>query len=118
MTSPTTADPHPGAGAPLTADGAAVHVDLDLVGMTCAACANRIERKLNKLAGVRASVNYATEKAAVEFTAPLTLDDLIAAVAPPDTPRTYQNRPLYRTLRTRPPPLLRPPELQIRYGTG
>jgi Cu+-exporting ATPase len=81
MTSPTTADPHPGAGAPLTADGAAVHVDLDLVGMTCAACANRIERKLNKLAGVRASVNYATEKAAVEFTAPLTLDDLIAAVS-------------------------------------
>ena len=36
-------------------------VDLALEGMTCAACANRIERKLNKLEGVDASVNYATE---------------------------------------------------------
>src|SRR3954471_2020420 len=35
--------------------------------MTCASCANRIERKLNKLDGVTASVNYATEKAAVDF---------------------------------------------------
>ena len=33
--------------------------------MTCASCANRIERKLNKLAGVHATVNYATEKATV-----------------------------------------------------
>ncbi len=57
------------------------HVDLDLEGMTCAACANRIERKLNKLDGVRASVNYATEKAAVEFTEPVTVDDLIATVS-------------------------------------
>jgi Cu+-exporting ATPase len=36
-------------------------------GMTCASCANRIERKLNKLDGVRATVNYATERAAVQF---------------------------------------------------
>ncbi len=35
--------------------------------MTCASCANRIERKLNKLDGVNASVNYATEKATVEY---------------------------------------------------
>jgi Cu+-exporting ATPase len=42
-------------------------VDLALEGMTCAACANRIERKLNKLDGVDASVNYATEQAAVRF---------------------------------------------------
>jgi Cu+-exporting ATPase len=42
-------------------------VDLALEGMTCAACANRIERKLNKLDGVEASVNYATEQAAVRF---------------------------------------------------
>ncbi|RAV33193.1 heavy metal translocating P-type ATPase [Corynebacterium heidelbergense] len=40
-------------------------VDLTLTGMTCASCANRIERKLNKLDGVSASVNYATEKAHV-----------------------------------------------------
>ena len=39
-------------------------VDLALEGMTCAACATRIERKLNKLDGVEASVNYATEQAA------------------------------------------------------
>src|SRR5262245_38942019 len=42
-------------------------VELPITGMTCASCANRIERKLNKLDGVRASVNYATERAAVEF---------------------------------------------------
>ena len=42
-------------------------VDLALEGMTCAACANRIERKLNKLDGVEASVNYATEQATVRF---------------------------------------------------
>jgi Cu+-exporting ATPase len=41
------------------------HVELPITGMTCASCANRIERKLNKLDGVQASVNYATEKAAV-----------------------------------------------------
>ncbi|TDC90841.1 copper-translocating P-type ATPase [Saccharopolyspora aridisoli] len=47
-------------------------VELAITGMTCASCANRIERKLNKLAGVAASVNYATEKAQV--TAPDGLD--------------------------------------------
>lgn len=40
-------------------------VELDISGMTCASCATRIERKLNKLPGVEASVNYATEKARV-----------------------------------------------------
>jgi Cu+-exporting ATPase len=44
-------------------------VELPITGMTCASCANRIERKLNKLDGVTASVNYATEKARVEFDA-------------------------------------------------
>ena len=43
------------------------HLELPITGMTCASCANRIERRLNKLDGVQASVNYATEKAAVEF---------------------------------------------------
>ncbi|MCW2972911.1 MAG: heavy metal translocating P-type ATPase [Thermoleophilia bacterium] len=42
-------------------------IDLPITGMTCTACANRVERTLNKLDGVRASVNYATERAAVEF---------------------------------------------------
>ncbi|WP_353108057.1 heavy metal translocating P-type ATPase [Gordonia sp. (in: high G+C Gram-positive bacteria)] len=40
-------------------------IELEIGGMTCASCANRIERKLNKLDGVSATVNYATEKAKV-----------------------------------------------------
>jgi Cu+-exporting ATPase len=56
-------------------------VELPITGMTCASCANRIERKLNKLEGVTASVNYATEKARVEFD-PGTVapEQLVAAV--------------------------------------
>ncbi len=42
-------------------------LELPITGMTCASCANRIERKLNKLDGVTATVNYATEKAKVQF---------------------------------------------------
>lgn len=55
-------------------------VELQIGGMTCASCANRIEKKLNKLDGVTASVNYATEKASV--TAPDGFDpqSLIAEV--------------------------------------
>jgi len=57
------------------------HVDLELTGMTCAACANRIEKKLNNLDGVNASVNFATEKASVTFDAGHTsTDQLLAAV--------------------------------------
>jgi Cu+-exporting ATPase len=56
-------------------------VDLALEGMTCAACANRIERKLNKLDGVEASVNYATEHALVRFDPRrVTVPDLVGAV--------------------------------------
>jgi Cu+-exporting ATPase len=52
---------------PVTApvDTSVDRVELDVSGMTCAACANRIERKLNKLDGARATVNYATERAVV-----------------------------------------------------
>ena len=49
--------------------------ELEIGGMTCASCANRIERKLNKLDGVAATVNYATEKASV--TAPAAYDPLL-----------------------------------------
>jgi Cu+-exporting ATPase len=48
--------------------------------MTCASCANRIERKLNKLEGVTASVNYATESARVEFSPRVSVADLLATV--------------------------------------
>ena len=56
-------------------------VDLDVSGMTCAACALRIEKKLNRLEGVHASVNYATERASVAFD-PTRIgpDELIEAV--------------------------------------
>ena len=43
------------------------HVELPIAGMTCASCAGRVERGLNKLDGVTATVNYATEKATVDF---------------------------------------------------
>ncbi|MFC5819655.1 heavy metal translocating P-type ATPase [Nonomuraea harbinensis] len=52
-------------------DGRGGAVELSIGGMTCASCANRIERKLNKLDGVTATVNYATEKAKVTFPADL-----------------------------------------------
>ncbi|WP_214411530.1 heavy metal translocating P-type ATPase [Sphaerisporangium fuscum] len=55
-------------------------VELSIGGMTCASCANRIERKLNKLDGVRASVNYATEKAKVDFPEGLDPQVLVAEV--------------------------------------
>ena len=57
------------------------HLDLELTGMTCAACANRIEKKLNRLEGVTATVNYATEKANVSFAAgAVSAEALIATV--------------------------------------
>ena len=56
-------------------------LSLDVEGMTCASCAARIERKLNKLDGVDATVNYATEQAAVAFDpGAVSVDDLIATV--------------------------------------
>jgi Cu+-exporting ATPase len=56
------------------------HLELPITGMTCASCANRIERKLNKLDGVSASVNYATETATVDFDPAVEPDALVAAV--------------------------------------
>jgi P-type Cu+ transporter len=55
-------------------------VDLQIEGMTCASCAMRIEKKLNKVPGVVATVNYATEKAHVVLPADVTVDDAIAVV--------------------------------------
>ena len=55
-------------------------VELDLAGMTCAACASRIERRLNKIDGVIATVNYATERAAVEIDSELTVEEIVEAV--------------------------------------
>jgi Cu+-exporting ATPase len=55
-------------------------VDLTIGGMTCASCAARIEKKLNRMDGVEATVNYATERASVSYAAGLTVDELIATV--------------------------------------
>ncbi|MBF6188471.1 heavy metal translocating P-type ATPase [Nocardia farcinica] len=55
-------------------------IELEIGSMTCASCANRIEKKLNKLDGVTATVNYATEKARVDFTGDIAPEDLIATV--------------------------------------
>ncbi|WP_168440103.1 cation transporter, partial [Mycolicibacterium chlorophenolicum] len=57
------------------------HVELQIGGMTCASCANRIERKLNNLDGVIAAVNYATEKATVTVPDGYDPAQLIAEVA-------------------------------------
>jgi Cu+-exporting ATPase len=54
--------------------------DLVIGGMTCASCATRIERKLNRIDGVSATVNLATETARVSFPAAVTVADLIAVV--------------------------------------
>jgi Cu+-exporting ATPase len=59
---------------------AASTVDLQVGGMTCASCAARIEKKLNRMPGVSASVNYATGHAHVELSAGTAVDDAIATV--------------------------------------
>ncbi|MGW7581622.1 heavy metal translocating P-type ATPase, partial [Kitasatospora sp. NPDC054769] len=59
---------------------ASAEVELSIGGMTCASCAARIEKKLNRMDGVTASVNYATEKAKVSFEGGVEVADLIATV--------------------------------------
>jgi len=59
----------------------ATRVELSLGGMTCASCAARIEKRLNKLDGVEASVNYALERAAVTITGDVGPADLVEAVS-------------------------------------
>jgi len=57
------------------------HIELPIEGMTCAACATRIEKNLNKLPGVQAAVNFANEKAQIEFDASATQpEDLVHSI--------------------------------------
>ena len=90
----TTTEGSPQATAP--AAGTNV-VELQIEGMTCASCANRIERKLNKLDGVTAEVNYATEKARVELApdvgSQLLLDTVEQAGYSARLPRSPNTRP-------------------------
>ncbi|BBH71559.1 carbonate dehydratase [Actinoplanes sp. OR16] len=83
-------------------------IELAIGGMTCASCASRIEKKLNRMDGVTATVNYATEKATVTVDGQVTTADLIATVektgytATPDRSREESDvsrDPLYDRLR-------------------
>ncbi|MFJ6012923.1 heavy metal translocating P-type ATPase [Streptomyces sp. NPDC092952] len=66
---------------PGTDTGTAAEVELAIGGMTCASCAARIEKKLNRMDGVTATVNYATEKAKVSYRGEdVSVEDLIATV--------------------------------------
>ena len=77
-------------------------VELQIGGMTCASCAARVEKKLNRMPGVEASVNYATEKARVVLPDGVTLHDAIATVErtgytatppPPPSPASTDTKP-------------------------
>ncbi|MFF0185915.1 heavy metal translocating P-type ATPase [Streptomyces sp. NPDC005244] len=63
----------------IAVDGAS-QVELSIGGMTCASCAARVEKKLNRMDGVIATVNYATEKARVSYPQGVRVADLIATV--------------------------------------
>ncbi|WP_406207493.1 heavy metal translocating P-type ATPase [Streptomyces sp. NBC_01017] len=63
-----------------TASDPTTEVELAIGGMTCASCAARVEKKLNRMAGVTATVNYATEKAKVSYGDDVSVQDLIATV--------------------------------------
>ncbi|MFF8832358.1 heavy metal translocating P-type ATPase [Streptomyces sp. NPDC015131] len=69
MSTPTTTTPGPTA-----------EVELAIGGMTCASCAARVEKKLNRMEGVTATVNYATEKAKVSYAPGVEIADLVATV--------------------------------------
>jgi Cu+-exporting ATPase len=70
-----------GTGIPTGSGDAHHQVELTIYGMTCASCAARIEKKLNRLPGVHARVNFATEKARVSYAGAVTLGDLKTTVA-------------------------------------
>ncbi|MGW1546054.1 heavy metal translocating P-type ATPase [Streptomyces sp. NPDC002346] len=80
--------------------------ELTIGGMTCASCAARVEKKLNRMDGVTASVNYATEKARVAFGAGTRLADLIATVEKTG----YTAQPVQRPAPTPPPETSSTPE--------
>ncbi|WP_435809447.1 heavy metal translocating P-type ATPase [Streptomyces iakyrus] len=74
----TGTDPH--RAVPGQASAPAAEVELSIGGMTCASCAARIEKKLNRMDGVTATVNYATEKAKISYPDGIEVADLIATV--------------------------------------
>uniref|UniRef100_A0AAU2V4Q1 Cation-transporting P-type ATPase B n=1 Tax=Streptomyces sp. NBC_00003 TaxID=2903608 RepID=A0AAU2V4Q1_9ACTN len=97
--------------APGVTSGAA-DVELAIGGMTCASCAARIEKKLNRMDGVEATVNYATEKAKVTFREGVSVADLIATVEA--TGYTAQEPAPVRTVRTEADPAAGGPNDELR----
>jgi Cu+-exporting ATPase len=89
---------------PTTDEAPSTSIELTIGGMTCSSCAMRIEKKLNRMDGVTATVNYATEKAKVTFAESVSPADLVATVeatgytaqlpAPPVTESTDETAPL------------------------
>jgi Cu+-exporting ATPase len=63
-----------------TATPSGSHVELQIGGMTCASCAARIEKKLNKIDGVTATVNFATEKARVDYIGDVAPEQFVEAI--------------------------------------
>ncbi|OIJ98625.1 carbonate dehydratase [Streptomyces sp. MUSC 14] len=102
MTSTTSADNTP---AITEAPAEAAETELLIGGMTCASCAARVEKKLNRMDGVSATVNYATEKARISFGEGVAIADLIATVektgytaeepAPPQPEATAEQPPAH-----------------------
>ena len=72
---------HPGATDEIATPPGPAELDLDVSGMTCASCANRVEKRLNRLDGVDATVNFALHRARVAYDPSSTeVDDLVGAV--------------------------------------
>ncbi|MFI9584454.1 heavy metal translocating P-type ATPase [Streptomyces sp. NPDC052236] len=92
----------------MTATTAAeARVELAIGGMTCASCAARIEKKLNRMEGVEATVNYSTEKARVVFSNGTQVADLIATVEKTG----YTAEPIPERTAAQPPPVPTGPEV-------
>ncbi|CAN5576824.1 heavy metal translocating P-type ATPase [soil metagenome] len=89
-----------------------VATDLDLRGMTCGSCAARVERGLNDLPGVQATVNFAVERAHVEHDPAVSVADLIKAVE--DTGYRASAVPVPGAESTEPVDQIREPELRVR----
>ena len=85
------------------AEGRHHDVELAIGGMTCASCAARIEKKLNRMDGVTATVNCATEKAKVTFADTVAPEDIVATVEATGYTATLP-RPPKRSPRRRLPP--------------
>ncbi|MDG9706783.1 heavy metal translocating P-type ATPase [Streptomyces sp. DH10] len=88
--------------------GTGAQVELAIGGMTCASCAARIEKKLNRMDGVTATVNYATEKAKVSYSGDVSVGDLIATVEATGYTAQEPAPPAGQEERTEEPDELRP----------